>query len=183
MAIERILEFKGANPAYSDFDSIIDRITGIDSHTPNAIMLQSYATSPKIRFSSFLIPNQNKGRILKETAVVKSTIGQAPTTKVAFTFPTFRDKYYIKTILLDGIVPNAYINIKLAKNASSLSVSSFMIYPSFTSRTFLIDFIKIWKVPLMVKAEDTIILDITLPDEFLAKGETKTLHTVITYEG
>lgn len=182
MAIEKDVYLELSETPYSYGISYIESVTGIDSHTPNAIMLQSYATSPKVKFSSFLIPNQSKGRNFKETAVVKSVIGQAPTTKVAFTFPSFKDKYYVKSILLDGIVPNAYINIKLAKNASSLSVSSFMIYPSFTSSTHLIDFVKIWKVPLMIKAEDTIILDITLPDEFLAKGETKILHTLIVYE-
>lgn len=146
----------------------------IDSSIPAVQDLLLKGFSTPVKFSDFVIPGRHFEKPLEIATLSHKLTGEQSIT-MAFTFPSYKERFYLWRIVFDEVPLNALVNIYYGKSSNRISFNSFLIQKKFYSSTLLIDFTKFFGVPMEFKGNDAILLEFSLPDSYTENRITSLL--------
>ena len=137
----------------------------VNSSTPavQGLLLKGFGTP--VKFSDFVIPGRHFEKPLEIATLSHRLTGEQNIT-MAFTFPSYKERFYLWRIVFDEIPLNTLVNIYYGKSSNKISFNSFLVQRKFYSSTLQIDFVKFFGVPMEFKGNDAILLEFFLPDSY-----------------
>jgi len=137
----------------------------VNSSVPvvQAMLLKGFSTP--IKFSDFVIPGKHFERPL-EVATVSRRLQGEQSVNLAFTFPSYKERFYLWQILFDEVPLGTLMNIYYGKSSNKISFNSFLIQKKFYSSSIQVDFVKFFGIPMEFKGNDTILMEFFLPDNY-----------------
>jgi hypothetical protein len=130
----------------------------------HSFLVKSF-TAPGVSFEDFVIPGKTSFQEYQVGTIFRKLGGEQSFT-AAFTFPTHKDKFYLWYIFFDSIPVNTLMNIAYGKSSNRISFNAFLIQRKFYSTTLVVDFPKIFGVPMEIKANDAVLFEFYLPNDY-----------------